>query len=511
MKRIISLSLGSSRQNFDRILQFAGQSIHVTHYGVDYDEELLFRLIRQHQSECDVMALGCIPAPVYMGRKTLRHRILQRLNQEAVQVPMVTGHLLRSTFFDWTLQHVIKHGELKVQNSTLTFLSGLTQYEALQSLDSIAKDIYCFDPCLQYRLPTALHGIKALRRYANIAGRRLQNLPVTLPNTRLKLSSLSLNPIVHKALQADYFLATSNVIRCFDLQDFSDKTLLLDDMNEELAADLRAARVFNAFWFKPQIPGLTEDLPYSVIEAVIQLCQDSDESLSQDDILEFLTIHRVNPCMQRLHAEREGSIRRFAFVIHPLSRRDLFRHPVLKPLTWLPERVQPWMEKGIGKAPGVLYGRIKGIKSMADGGLAEGLIYTLFATPKEMLAANPDAIYEKILAIADDAKKQGAEIIGLGAFTKIVGDAGVTIAHRSPIPVTTGNSLSAAATLWAARDALLKLGFIQIGKDKHKKTQGRAMVIGATGSIGKVCARILTFYRRDFGRDQWGPPHDAAR
>src|SRR5689334_23929507 len=34
-----------------------------------------------------------------------------------------------------------------------------------------------------------------------------------------------------------------------------------------------------------------------------------------------------------------------------------------------------------------------------------------------------------------------------------VGDAGVTIAQRSPIPVTTGNSLSAAATLWAARDA----------------------------------------------------------
>ncbi|WP_141734244.1 hypothetical protein [Oligoflexus tunisiensis] len=491
MKRIISLSLGSSRQNFDRILHFAGQSIHVTHYGVDYDEDLLFRLVSQYQGECDVLALGCIPAPVYIGRRTLRHRILTRLHQEVTQAPMVTGHLLRSTFFDWTLQHAIKQGDLKIQNSTLTFLSGLTQFDALPALESLAKDIYFFDPCLQYQVPTALRGVKALRTYANIAGRSLQNHTVVQPCQPIQLSAMNLNPMVRKALQADYFIGTSNVIRCFDLHDFADRTILLDDMNPELAADLRAAKVFNAFWLKPQIPSLSEDLPYPVIEALIQLCQDSDETLNQDDILEFLTTHRVNPGLQRLHPEREGSIRRFAFVIHPLSRRDLFRHPVLKPLTWLPDRVQPWMEKGIGKAPGVLYGQIKGIKSMADGSMAEGLIYTLFATPKEMLAANPDAIYAKILAITEDAKKRGAEIIGLGAFTKIVGDAGVTIAQRSSIPVTTGNSLSAAATLWAARDALVKLGFVPIGKDKRKKTQGKAMVIGATGSIGKVCARIL--------------------
>lgn len=492
MKRIVSLSLGSSRQNFDRVINFAGQSIHISHLGVDYDEELLFRLIQQYQGVCDVIAMSGLPAPIFMGRKTLRHKVLQRLQQEIAEVPMVTGHLLRSTFSDWTLQHVMKTGELKLQGSRLTFLSGLAQYEVLQSLDSVAREIYCFDPCLQYKVPTALQGHKALKAYANVAGRQLQKRPLTHPDGTIKLSQKSLNPLVHKALRSDFFFATSNVLRCFDRGDFMDKTLLLDDMDDELAADLRSAKVYNAFWFKPEIPGIDNQLPYAVLEAIIQLLQDSDESLTQDHILEFLTLHKVNPCMQRLHSERQAAIRRFAFIIHPLSRRDLYRHPVLKPLTWLPDRMQPWMEKGISKVPGVLYGSIKGIRSVANDALAEGLIYTLFATPREMLAANPDAIYEKILAISEDARSRGAEIIGLGAFTKIVGDAGVTIAQRSAIPVTTGNSLSAAATLWAARDACLKLGFIQINKDRKQKTQGRAMVIGATGSIGKVCARILS-------------------
>ena len=39
----------------------------------------------------------------------------------------------------------------------------------------------------------------------------------------------------------------------------------------------------------------------------------------------------------------------------------------------------------------------------------------------------------------------GAQIAGLGAFTAVVGDGGITVNERSPIPVTTGNSLTIAA------------------------------------------------------------------
>jgi hypothetical protein len=51
----------------------------------------------------------------------------------------------------------------------------------------------------------------------------------------------------------------------------------------------------------------------------------------------------------------------------------------------------------------------------------------------------------------------GAQIMGLGAFTKVVGDAGLTVAKRSPLPITTGNSYSASGALWAAHDALLRM------------------------------------------------------
>jgi predicted amino acid dehydrogenase len=80
--------------------------------------------------------------------------------------------------------------------------------------------------------------------------------------------------------------------------------------------------------------------------------------------------------------------------------------------------------------------------------------------------------------------------MGLGAFTKVVGDAGATVAKRASLPITTGNSYSASAALWAAHDALLRLRLLAPTQGKQR-VQFKAMVVGATGSIGAACARLL--------------------
>ncbi len=106
-----------------------------------------------------------------------------------------------------------------------------------------------------------------------------------------------------------------------------------------------------------------------------------------------------------------------------------------------------------------------------------------------MLAHDPEFTYKRLLQAADIAKKLGAQIMGLGAFTKVVGDAGVTVAKRAPLPITTGNSYSASGALWALHDALRRLGIADV--DEEGRLLGKAMVVGATGAIGSVCARLL--------------------
>ncbi|MBP9906603.1 MAG: dehydrogenase, partial [Rhodoferax sp.] len=56
--------------------------------------------------------------------------------------------------------------------------------------------------------------------------------------------------------------------------------------------------------------------------------------------------------------------------------------------------------------------------------------------------------------------------------------------------ITTGNSYSASGALWAAHDAMERLNLLPkpVGRERVKF---KAMVVGATGAIGSVCARLI--------------------
>src|SRR5580704_12677841 len=94
-----------------------------------------------------------------------------------------------------------------------------------------------------------------------------------------------------------------------------------------------------------------------------------------------------------------------------------------------------------------------------------------------------DDVYARILAAIDVGVSLGAKVAGLGAFTGVVGDGGVTVAERAPIPVTTGNSLTIAAGVRS-----LFRGAEEMGIDAASAT---AVVVGATGSIGGACVELI--------------------
>ena len=194
----------------------------------------------------------------------------------------------------------------------------------------------------------------------------------------------------------------------------------------------------------------------------------------------------MNETIRSPDAEASG-INRFAFVLHPLSVDYIFRHPALRWARSLPRRL---VENLAAHLPPMPWGRVAGGRSPATGQQIEGFLYSLGATPRQILTRDPEFTYRRLDRTARLADRQGARILGLGAFTKVAGDAGVTVARRAPIAVTSGNSLTVAATLETAKITAQRLGFADLG-------QGRAMVVGATGAIGSVCARLLAAAVKD--------------
>lgn len=168
----------------------------------------------------------------------------------------------------------------------------------------------------------------------------------------------------------------------------------------------------------------------------------------------------------------------FGFILHPLSaRRDAGRkYPIAR---YLPER---WVEWGLKYLQPMVVSHITGIRS-ATGAEAEGWFVACPLTPRQLLKLPLEWVYERICQAGRLSAERGAKIVGLGAFTSVVGDGGITIAQRLPIAVTTGNSYTVATAVEGALLAAERVGIDPLS--------AVTAVIGATGSIGRTCALLL--------------------
>ncbi|MCL6450848.1 MAG: hypothetical protein K6T75_06110 [Acetobacteraceae bacterium] len=175
-------------------------------------------------------------------------------------------------------------------------------------------------------------------------------------------------------------------------------------------------------------------------------------------------------------------MRRFGFLIHPLDVSDVAKK--FKLAARLPARL---VEGAIRLLPPVVMGHVTGVKSpLAE---VEGWFVAVPLTPRQMMGLPERYVLRRIIQAGRVCERLGAEILGLGAFTSVVGDAGITVAKNLGIPVTTGNSYTVATALQGTEEAARLMG--------HDLTQARVAVVGATGSIGACCARILARKVRD--------------
>lgn len=170
----------------------------------------------------------------------------------------------------------------------------------------------------------------------------------------------------------------------------------------------------------------------------------------------------------------------FAFVIHPVDpKKDVSRKfPLLG--DFLPVSAINFFSRYY---PPVYVSHISGVRSQATGKEIEGWFVACPLTPQRSLELPPSVVYKKVIQTGRLAERLGARLLGLGGFTSVVGDSGVTIAEGLNIPVTTGDSYTVATAVQAIHLAAERMAI--------DLREAKAAVVGAGGTIGRVCAQLI--------------------
>lgn len=170
----------------------------------------------------------------------------------------------------------------------------------------------------------------------------------------------------------------------------------------------------------------------------------------------------------------------FGFIIHPIDpKRDVQRKfPLLGKV--LPVPAIHFLSRFF---PPVYISHVTGARSAANGREIEGWFVACPFTPLRMMTLPVNTVYRKIVKTVQMAQSKGARLVGLGAFTSVVGDAGLTISRRVEIPVTTGDSYTVAIAVEAVRKAARRM--------EIDLSTATLAIVGATGAIGAVSAELL--------------------
>ncbi|WP_210757040.1 dehydrogenase [Azohydromonas sediminis] len=484
MKTVVGISLGSSQQDFEFTTRFLGQRLTVRRIGTNGSIARALKLVKQWDGQAAAIGVGLVKDSDGLGARADHHA--ERLAAAAETTPVTAGGRLADILQEWAVRHAQAELGHYFDNARVLFFSGLASRKLAQTMSEYTENLRFADPVLQLGVPKLLGSLDALQLYATGAHLVAEWVPPRLTPAPL-LAQWSRHVLRHALHKCTVVVAPVHELDGFGLQELAGKTVVTSTVSDKRLAALAKKGVQMVIDGAPVIGGhvVAPDLLHAMIVAVRRK---PPQQIVEDDLLEILAELQLAPRI--LYPNGFKRVNRFAFVIHPLSQ-EYFK--VVKPVEILSQVSPPLfmdtLEKVLAYAPPFVYSTVTGIKS-PTGVEAEGWLISVGGTPHEIMSHPPEFTYKRLLAAAEMARKLGAQIMGLGAFTKIVGDAGVTVARRAPLPITTGNSYSASAALWAAHDALRRLALLP-PPDGDARVKFKAMVVGATGSIGAACARLL--------------------
>jgi predicted amino acid dehydrogenase len=487
MKRILLIHLNSSEDI--ATVSFAGRAVEIRRVGCAGDPERARALIAEADGQVDAIGLEGIPSELQIGETHRRYEAGAALRSVAHVTPVVDGAGVRPGLERWGVILADRAQPGIFAEKRILMVPGLNHSALAQALTRHSPSIRYADPLVYLALP-AFPGVGARQTLEEAAPPTLEALK-DAPFRRITPQPGT--PKVPRATPpfawADMLAGDAGAIRRYAPASLAHKTVVMEWATEEDLSDLCGRGVSIAVTLMPSLETRGELGRWSAaaIEAVlVALREHPEQALSEDTYLDLIAELDWRPHIRYLQPDEAG-INRFAFVIHPLNPAFISKHPAFSWTRFLPTRL---VEEVAAYIPPMYISRIKGGQSVSTGQRIEGILLGLGATPRMLLKHSERFTYRRLNQAARMAERRGARIMGLGAFTKVVGDAGITVAHEADIAVTSGNSLTVAATLEAAKIAVVKMGASDL-------THGKVMIIGATGSIGSVCSRLLAQAIRD--------------
>ncbi len=166
MKRVVSVSLGSSSRDHKAEIDFLGERFFIERIGMDGSLDRAIAKIKDLDGKVDAIGLGGIDVYLYAGSERYALRDGLRLLAAATRTPVVDGSGLKNTLERQAVAFVQRDLGISLRGVKVLMVSALDRFGMAQALVEAGADVLFGDFIFALDLDKPVRGLEEFERLA---------------------------------------------------------------------------------------------------------------------------------------------------------------------------------------------------------------------------------------------------------------------------------------------------------------------------------------------------------
>lgn len=177
MKKVVSVSLGSSRRNHVVETEILGEMFRIERIGTNGDLDEAAKIISSLDGQVDAFGMGGIDLYITAGQKRYVFKDALRLKGAAQKTPIVDGTGLKDTLERRTVHYLVQQGLFNFMEKNVLLVCGVDRFGMAEALVEEGAKVTFGDLIFGLNIPLPLKSLQTL----SLAGRTLGPIVSRLP------------------------------------------------------------------------------------------------------------------------------------------------------------------------------------------------------------------------------------------------------------------------------------------------------------------------------------------
>ncbi|MGI5839892.1 MAG: quinate 5-dehydrogenase [bacterium] len=180
MKRVVSVSLGSSKRNHVAEVEILGEQFRIERLGTDGDSKRAVALINELDGQVDAFGMGGIDLYVWAGKRRYILRDAVPIAKAAKMTPIVDGSGLKNTLERRVINYLQENNVIDFPGKKVLMVCAVDRFGMAESLAAADCRMVFGDLIFTLGIPLPLTSLRTLNLVASVLGPIISKLPFSL-------------------------------------------------------------------------------------------------------------------------------------------------------------------------------------------------------------------------------------------------------------------------------------------------------------------------------------------